>query len=98
MTQKTKEMLVFFGLVSVFIVAIALFIAGFLYLIQITIWNPQHEACQEIGFVEAKGRLGIDTCGDSEGNLHYVDMDCKGLWKYKCSARKIKVGDVEVAK
>lgn len=52
------------------------------------------KACQDLGFKEYKSWNRQATCTDTWGNVVFVKMDCEGFWKPKCSAHKIKIGEV----
>ena len=54
------------------------------------------EACKEIGMKSNTQYMKIPSCEDKQGNIHFVKFDCTMLkmgWN-KCSANKIKVGEV----
>ncbi len=59
-----------------------------------------NDACKKIDLKEFDEFNSLDVCRDSEGNLHFVEMDCPGFnekWGWypkKCYAKKIKVGEV----
>ncbi len=55
----------------------------------------ENNACQELGF-EKSIYNQMQYCEDSEGNLHYVKMECKPWYWYQCTAKSITVGDVRV--
>ena len=80
-----------------------LMFGGFLLVLSIAISLSIHagisrnNACKELGFIDFKSwETGV--CEDSEGNLHYVKLDCKFPLFTKCIAKEISVGDVRVVK
>lgn len=51
------------------------------------------EACREIGFKDYKVRE-LRYCEDTDGNLHFVKMDCLFPPFTKCNVKTISVGNV----
>lgn len=60
----------------------------------------EDSACKAIGFEEYGGKLAeVGMCEDSEGDMHYVKMDCDFHFiSADCTAKEISVGDVRVAR
>ena len=60
--------------------------------------TKKDEACQDLEFKEYKHTKNFKFRKDFNGNLYYVEFDCKGSWFWtkECSAKLISVGDVRV--
>lgn len=84
---------------TVFIIFIMLFIGSLMVLAidSSFLQYKQDDACKEIGLKNPlKLDGGLNTCEDKLGNRHFVKFDCTYLKFHvnKCSAKKIKVGEV----
>ncbi len=62
----------------------------------IHIEKEEDKACQELGFERDIYILGMNYCEDTQGNLHYIKMECKSWYWPECTAKTISVGDVRV--
>ena len=53
-------------------------------------------ACKEIEFENYKFINRMEYCEDSEGNLHYIKIECNNWWWFDCKAKTISVGNVRI--
>ncbi len=98
MTQKTKSMnkkgRLF--LVILFILLLVMFMFS---IIEISVTEDiRKDACKELGFKDSDYWNNEPVCKDKEGDLHFVEMDCKNEFLFflgaSCKAKLIKVGEV----
>ncbi len=82
------------------IVLVLFIIYGIISLI--VIWdNPSRNyACKQLGFKEYGRWNSVDICKSSEGDYHFVEIDCETkyfpilLEEKNCKAKEIKIGEV----
>ncbi len=91
MDKEDKKLIIFFciGVVIIFLIFFLIF----------SIFYGEHRfnvACQEIGFEDFFFSNAFSYCEDSEGNLHYVKLDCSFPPFTDCTVKEISVGDVRV--
>ncbi len=67
----------------------------------IVTWDSpeRNNACREIGFEEYDLWNNAKICKDSEGDYHFVELDCEQryfpiLKDDNCKAKEIKIGEV----
>ena len=80
-----------------FVLLLALFVSlVFCSLSMLHDAKERDENCQSLGLLEYEYSFGMHYCEDTEGNLHYIKMDCKHWYWTECTAKPISVGDVRV--
>ncbi len=65
--------------------------------------SEKQEACKEIGFEEYGRWNNEDICKDSDGDYHFIEMECELqviplLREINCNAKEIKIGKVYMDK
>ncbi len=82
-----------------FVIGVLIFFAVFIVVLGVEAFHLDKEevkACQELGFEKDSFTSDFDFCEDSQGNLHYIKMECKPWYWVDCTAKLISVGEVRV--
>ena len=76
-------------------IGILLLIIAFAIFLSVEENKARDKSCKELGFEEF---IYYDKafCEDSEGNLHYIKLDCPFPPFTRCISKPISVGDVRV--